>query len=414
MVSKTAIATDSAHTPDEWPDCSLGDLFTFKNGLNKEKQYFGIGTPIVNYMDVYSSPHIRANVIRGLVTVNAAERENFSARKGDVFFTRTSETVDEIGMASVALDELENAVFSGFVLRARPTSRALDSLFAGYALRSESIRRQIGATASYTTRALTNGRLLSAVRLNVPPLHEQQAIAAALSNADALIEALESLIAKKRAIKQGAMQELLSGRRRLVGFEGAWEEKSFGEIASIDPENLSSQTIPSFSFNYIALEDVAEGSLCGFSERAFRSAPSRARRKLQCGDVLVATVRPNLKSHLYFTIAEGEWVCSTGFSVLRCHREIAFPGYIFAHLFGDVIARQIDMLISGSNYPAINSRDVAALRISCPPLEEQIAISEVLSEMDSELKALTQHLAKTRQIKQGMMQELLTGRVRLA
>lgn len=246
-----------------------------------------------------------------------------------------------------------------------------------------------------------------------PSREEQQAIAEALSDADALVEGLEKLIAKKRLIKQGAMQELLTGKRRLPGFSREWKEKSIGDLAIIDPENLSSQTSPDYTFNYIALEDVHEGSLYGFTERTYGSAPSRARRRLRCGDVLVATVRPNLKSHLFFTTEGGEWVCSTGFSVLRCRPEFSESGFIFAHLFGDTIARQIEMLISGSNYPAINSRDVAALRISCPLPEEQAAISTVLSEMEAELVALEAKLSKARQIKQGMMQELLTGRIRL-
>jgi type I restriction enzyme S subunit len=200
----------------EWSNPSLGDFFTFKNGLNKEKSAFGAGTPIINYMDVFVLPHIRSNHVRGRVTLSSAERENFSVRKGDVFFTRTSETVEEIGLAAVLIDEINDAVFSGFVLRARPTSKSLDNLFTGFALRSERVRRQIVATASYTTRALTNGRLLSAVTLATPPYDEQVAIGETLSVMDAEIGELESKLTKARQIKQGMMQELLTGMVRLV------------------------------------------------------------------------------------------------------------------------------------------------------------------------------------------------------
>jgi type I restriction enzyme S subunit len=106
-------------------------------------------------------------------------------------------------------------------------------------------------------------------------------------------------------------------------------------------------------------------------------------------------------------------ICSTGFSVLRCNLNIANPAYVFPHLFAHQVERQIETLLTGSNYPAINSNDVRALQIPLPSLEEQAAIAEILSDMDAETAALEGKLAKARQVKQGMMQELLTGRIRL-
>ncbi|RIK35168.1 MAG: hypothetical protein DCC55_31100 [Chloroflexi bacterium] len=234
------------------------------------------------------------------------------------------------------------------------------------------------------------------------------------SDADALIAALDKLIAKKRAIKQAAMQQLLTGKTRLPGFSGEWEMKRLGELADVDPENLSSSTDPAYAFNYISLEQVDAGRLLGYSEVAFRAAPSRARRILRCGDVLMSTVRPNLMAHLFYREQIKNAVCSTGFAVLRAKRGIADPGYLFAHLFGHVVNKQIEKTLAGSNYPAINSRDVKMMEIPCPPaLDEQKAIAAVLSDMDTEIAALERRRDKTRQIKQGMMQELLTGRTRL-
>lgn len=259
-----------------------------------------------------------------------------------------------------------------------------------------------------------NGDLIKSTLIPLPPTKaEQEAISEALSDADALIESLDQLIAKKRQIKQGAMQELLTGKRRLPGFIGEWGVKCLNELAVIDPEQLSSNTQPEYEFKYISLEDVGFGALRGHSLQVFRYAPSRARRKLRVDDLLVSTVRPNLKSHLWFRDRSADWVCSTGFSVVRCLESVSHPGYVFAHLFADGIAKQIDALLTGSNYPAINSRDVRQLQVPVPSLEEQTAIATILSDMDTELAALESRLAKARQIKQGMMQELLTGRIRL-
>src|SRR5690606_29474782 len=121
---------------------------------------------------------------------------------------------EEIGIASVMLDEPNDTVFSGFVLRARPNNDSLENEFKKYCFSTRYVRRQITSRASYTTRALTNGRLLSATSLARPPVAEQLAIAAALCDADELIASLDALIAKKRDIKQTAMQQLLTGKTR--------------------------------------------------------------------------------------------------------------------------------------------------------------------------------------------------------
>lgn len=98
---------------------------------------------------------------------------------------------------------------------------------------------------------------------------------------------------------------------------------------------------------------------------------------------------------------------------MRCRQELSHPGYVYAHLFADCINRQIDALLTGSNYPAINNKDVRALQFPIPDHDEQTAIAQVLGDMDAELAVLETRREKTRQLKQGMMQELLTGRTRL-
>lgn len=258
-----------------------------------------------------------------------------------------------------------------------------------------------------------NTGLIRDIVIPFPPPPEQRAIAAALSDVDALLGGLDRLVAKKRDLKLAAMQQLLTGQTRLPGFQGEWDVKRLGELADTDPENLGTETRSDYEFNYIALEDVDRGSLRSHSEQWFASAPSRARRKLRENDVLVSTVRPNLQSHLLFRTKVGEWVCSTGFCVVRCRPCVTSPDYIFAHLFSAPVKRQIDALLTGSNYPAINSGDVRALRIPVPTYAEQTAIAAALSDMDAEIVALKARRDKTRALKQAMMQQLLTGRTRL-
>jgi type I restriction enzyme S subunit len=192
-----------------------------------------------------------------------------------------------------------------------------------------------------------------------------------------------------------------------------WSVKQLGEIADIDSDNLSAETPLKYAFNYISLEDVDIGTLRSHSEQVFRTAPSRARRRLELGDILISTVRPNLQSHLHFKSTKRDWVCSTGFSVVRSKSQIAISGYVFFHLFGHLITKQIEGLLTGSNYPSINGGDVKALEIPLPPLHEQRAIATALSDVDALLAAQDKLIAKKRDIKQAAMQQLLTGKQRL-
>lgn len=282
--------------------------------------------------------------------------------------------------------------------------------------------------------------IIKGIKLPLPSKSEQTAIANALSDVDALLTELEKLIAKKQAIKTATMQQLLTGTTRLPQFatftEGAVEGKSqgqpkgtkpselgeipedwdvdrIGDVSTVDPQNLGAGTSPDYEFEYISLEQVDNGKLIGTTQYKFQDAPSRARRVLKHNDVLLSTVRPNLKSHLFIRDKVKNLICSTGFAVIRSGNIKLCSEFIFHHLFCHVINNQIEMLISGSNYPAINSNDVKNLKIAVPPIEEQTAIATILSDMDNEIQTLGKRLAKTRQIKQGMMQELLTGRTRL-
>jgi type I restriction enzyme S subunit len=294
----------------------------------------------------------------------------------------------------------------------RPASNCYSPYLAAQ-FRGANAKAWLVQNAIGTTMASLNQGVLARAKIPFAPLPEQSAIATALSDVDALLSSLDALIAKKRDIKQAAMQQLLTGKTRLPGFDVKWEVRLLGELAEIDDDNLSAATDHAFAFRYISLEDVDEGRLVGHSEQIFASAPSRARRRIGRGDILVSTVRPNLRSHLHFGESGVDWVCSTGFSVVRCKEGIADAAYVFANLFSAGISRQIDTLLTGSNYPAINGKDVKQLQIPYPPIEEQAAIAQVLSDMDAELAALEARRDKTRLLKQGMMQELLTGKTRL-
>lgn len=284
--------------------------------------------------------------------------------------------------------------------------------FVLYQLQSDLLKRQIEMNIGATINQITNKDLASFL-IPVPPLAEQRAIAEALSDVDAQIASLDALIVKQRALKQAAMQELLTGRTRLPGFSGEWEVQRIGDIAMVNSESLSSGTNPEYAFDYIAIEDVDKGKLMATSHLLFSQAPSRARRVVRKGDVLFGTVRPNLQSHFHIDNEVSDTICSTGFAVVRCKPGKAIPAYLYAHLFNDSVMDQIESVLAGSSYPAVNGSDVADIKLPFPSLDEQNAIATVLSDLDAEIVALEAQRDKTRLLKQAMMQELLTGRTRL-
>ena len=170
----------------------LGELFEFKNGLNASKEQFGHGKPIVNYVNVYKKNSIVSSDLTGRVELDASTIERYRVKRGDVFFTRTSETREEVGFASVLLEDIEDCVFSGFVLRARPITNVILPEFCKYCFATYEIRKQIIQSSTLTTRALTNGTSLSKVKIMIPPLEEQNRIVAILDRFDILTNDLTS------------------------------------------------------------------------------------------------------------------------------------------------------------------------------------------------------------------------------
>lgn len=228
-------------------------------------------------------------------------------------------------------------------------------------------------------------------QLPLPPTKaEQEAIAEALSDADALIEGLEQLIAKKRAIKQGAMQELLTGKTRLPGFSGEWATKPIGDVLSI-MHGKSQRDVVTEDGPYAIL---ATGGQIGTARSYLHDQPS----------VLIG--RKGTIDRPQFT-EKPFWTVDTLFYSIMKGKNIAKYFY-YTFLLVDWYSHN-----EASGVPSLNARTIEKIEVVVPEPQEQSAIVQVLSDMDAEIAALETKLVKARAIKQGMMQELLTGRVRL-
>jgi type I restriction enzyme S subunit len=284
------------------------------------------------------------------------------------------------------------------------------------------VSKVLGAIApQYVSRNLANPKLMNDVAKQIPvplppTLEEQRAIAEVLSNVDTLIAALDRLIAKKRAIKQGAMQQLLTGQTRLPGFSGPWEVKKLAEFGSFKkgrnlPKNqLSAEGEPCVLYGEIYTKyDCVVKELTSFIPRqiAEQSTP------IEFGDILFA--------------GSGETAEEIGKCVAYIGTERAYAGgdlvvfspteadsiFLGYQLNSPLICEQKTRLGQGSSVVHIYASGLATIETPFPSLPEQRAIAAVLSDMDAEIAALEARREKTRALKQGMMQELLTGKTRL-
>ena len=191
-----------------------------------------------------------------------------------------------------------------------------------------------------------------------------------------------------------------------------WEVKRIQEICKVDAKSLSAKTSPDYEFEYISLSDVDSDSFdISTSHQIFQTAPSRARRIVSKGDVVISTVRPNLRGFFLAKEDKKDLIASTGFAVLtptECDSQ-----YLLSCFFSQIVSKQFYSLVVGSNYPAVNSSDVAKLKLAVPPLAEQRKIAEILGMWDEAIEKQSRLIEKLELRKRALMQRLLIGRTRL-
>ncbi len=330
---------------------------------------------------------------------------------GSSLFVCIGSTIGKVGLAAVDLTSNQqiNAVTPG---------TQVDAEYLYYSLLLASPR--IASLAGEQAVPIINKSSFSANLIAIPPLPEQRAIAAALSDADKLIAALDGMIAKKRDLKQAAMQHLLTGMVRLPGFSGDWTVKQLGEIGEISGAGIDKKLVhgeqPVRLLNYT---DAYRRTFVNKSDlHHWVTAPAHKIRRcsVQKGDVFF-TPSSETRDDIAHCAVASEDIPDAAYSYHVTRLRIMenwdsrFPAYAFqTRDFLDQAQTVCDG--SGTRYVIALSK-FRRLTIRFPERSEQAAIAEVLSDMDSGLAGLEAQAAKARAVKQGMMQELLTGRVRL-
>ena len=346
----------------------------------------------------------------GIATVpmSMSDLQRFRLRRGDLLVCEGG----EIGRAGIWNDLIPECYYQKAIHRLRPVKT--------YNVYLMMCLLQLWTSNGYLSNYVTQTSIahlpkdkLETVPLPVPPSTEQRAIAEALSDVDGLLAALEALIAKKQAIKQAAMQQLLTGKTRLPGFSGKWETTTLGEVADIRNGATPSTQIGAYwngPIPWCTPTDITAtlGKYLLATERSVTAAglASCAASLLPVGTLLLCS-RATIGE---IKIATSPVCTNQGFKSLVCKDDVSneFLYYLLLTLKPQMIERAI-----GSTFLEIGKRDVASIELSVPTHTEQRAIAAVLSDIDDEIVALEQRRNKTRAIKQGMMQQLLTGRIRL-
>lgn len=282
----------------------------------------------------------------------------------------------------------------------------LHNLFLYYFLQSQKTEfERIAIGSTIKTIGLP---FFKAYKIPLPCYNEQRAIAESLRDADARISALEALIAKKRDLKQAAMQQLLTGKTRLPGFSGEWAVKPFGRVAAI--RNQKTETFENEAAEFcVELEQIGQntGQITGYSDARNRQS---VKYQFQKGDVLFGRLRPYLRK---FWWANREGVCSTEIWPIIPTEDGLTPGFLFQTVQTDAFIAAADSSY-GTHMPRTDWKALKLFELPVPnDPKEQSAIAEILSDMDEEIAALEAEAEKARAIKRGMMQTLLTGKVRL-
>lgn len=397
----------------KWKEYLLRDIGIFRKGSGISRDESQTGTiPAVRYGEIYTTHHNYVRQYKSHISEEVARRA-LQVKYGDILFACSGETKEDIAKCVAIVDEKE-VYAGGDIIVLSPTVKT-NPIFLGYILNTADIIRQRAQLAQGDAIVHISVSAIQSIMITMPEYEEQCSIATALSDIDALITNLEKLIAKKKAIKQGAMQELLTGKRRLPGFDGEWKNHRLKSILVLQNGYAFKSTEydnRTGKYSVITIANVQKGHLDCLSCNMVKVFPSdlQSHQILSLGDILIS-----LTGNVGRVCVVSKQDCLLNqrvgkLSVVGKHSK----DFIFHVLNTPAFLNSMIKAAKGGAQPNLGVNDIYEYEISLPPTaEEENDIAKVLSDMDNEIFKLQQQLDKYRFIKSGMMSELLTGRIRL-
>lgn len=405
----------------------LRDIGATYTGLTgKSKVDFGRGAAsFVTFLEVISGPRLHGRCLES-VSVAKGERQNPVVRD-DLLFNGSSETPEEVALSAVvdfdpAPDTYLNSFCFGYRLK---HSDAADPTYLAYFFRSSAGRQLVSSLAQGSTRYNIAKTKFLDVSVALPSIDRQREIVVALTDSDDLISTVGRAIAKKQAMQQGMMQELLTGRIRLPGFNEPWSEVRLGDHAAyVKTVALSrAQLVDDAPLRYLHYGDIhtSDQVTLGAAEAAMPRVStllSGNAGRLQIGDLVFADASEDpdgVGRSVEITSVPREGVVAGLHTIAaRFDKSMLADGFKAYLQFVPVFRTSLLRLVAGTKVLATTRSQISSIELALPEVSEQIAIARALHDAEVEIRVLRRRVAKATAINQGMVQELLPGRNHLA
>jgi type I restriction enzyme, S subunit len=405
----------------DWSFTSLGRLAEFITSGSRgwARYYSDQGALFIRSQNVKAG-QLDFSDRQHVVQPAGAEGNRTRVQQHDLLVTITGNSVGNVALVEKDLGEAYISQHVGLIRFHEPE---VASFVARYLAPGSPGNGQIVASQSGQSKPGLTLKNLHEFLVAVPPAAEQQAIAHALSDVDALLAGLDRLIAKKRDLKQAAMQQLLTGQTRLPGFQGEWEARRIGTtgkclrgVSYNGDDDLSAHDTATTK-RLLRSNNVQCSTVVTTDVQYVNAARVSAQQVLSRGDILICMANGSkalVGKAGRFDFDDGhEYTFGAFMGCFRTSVSDADSTFVF-YLFQTGRYRYfVNDLLAGSSINNLKPSSIESLEFAFPPLREQAAIAAVLSDMDAELTTLEARRDKTRALKQGMMQELLTGRTRL-
>ena len=417
--------TEIGLIPDDWEVIKFGDkVDIFRGGSPRPiERYITTNANGINWIKIGdvrpNDKYIRQTEEKIILEGKSRSRE---VKKGDFILSNS------MSFGRPYILNIDGCIHDGW-LTIQNYTECFDKEFLYYLLGSDEVFTQYVQMAAGSSVQNLNKEKVADLQLKVPPLPEQQRIAKALSDVDALISTTEKLLQKKKNIKQGTMQELLTGKKRLPGFAKStrtkmtelgeipedWEVKTFGDYVYIvrggSPRPIQNfLTTNSDGINWIKIGDVKpeDKYIVSTEEKIIPEVKSRS-REVHKGDFILS----NSMSFGRPYILQIDGCIHDGWLAIQNYQETFDGDFLYYLLGSDEIFKQYIEMAAGSSVQNLNKEKVAKLLVPILNKNEQTAIANVLSSMDKEIETLNTKLEKYRNLKTAMMQQLLTGKIGL-
>jgi type I restriction enzyme S subunit len=388
--------TEVGVIPEDWEVVTFRQIVEnnrLPSGIYKDKNLYGSGNKIIKLGDVFGYDYFLPDLAQR-VELSKEEIKNYRVELGDIFIALASVKLEGVGkvMFVTKLDEDTSWDHNVALMR---LIQGIDQKYIFYLFKSQMVRNLITSRATQVGTTFLKTSTILEFPIALPPKqYEQRAIATALSDIDALLAKLDQLIAKKRDLKQAAMQQLLTGQTRLPGFSGEWEVKRLGDVLEYEqPTKYLVKTVEYSDDNDVPVLTAGKTFILGYTNEfngIFNNLPA-----------IIFDDFTTAKKYVNFPFKAK----SSAMKILKPRNQ-----NVNLRLIYEVIQLIKFQLGDHKRYWISEYQN---LEIKIPDSDEQTAIATILYDMDTEITALETRRDKTRDLKQGMMQELLTGRIRL-